>query len=257
MTLQPTVLALPGMDAATVRRGVVYRSSEDAPLTLDVWSPPGTERQVLPVVVFVAGFADPGFERRLGCRVLEMASYESWARLLTTCGLRAVTYASREPAGDLLAVLGHVHEHAHELGVDRERIAIWACSGNVPTALGALMAGGRVPIEAAALLYGYMLGAGAFARQIGFADPCEGRTAADVDPAVSLLIVRAGGDQTPGLNDTIDRFVASALARDLPLTLVNRAGAAHAFDIAEDSDASRDAIRGVLHFLRTTLVQAV
>jgi hypothetical protein len=41
-------------------------------------------------------------------------------------------------------------------------------------------------------------------------------------------------------------LVAGALARDLPITLVNRAGAAHAFDISEDSEAIREAIRGAL-----------
>jgi hypothetical protein len=34
---------------------------------------------------------------------------------------------------------------------------------------------------------------------------------------------------------------------------VNRAGAAHAFDITEDSEASREAVRVVLQFLRTAL----
>jgi hypothetical protein len=253
MTLQPAVLKLLGMEAAMVRRGVVYRNTDAGGLALNVWSPPGTERELRPAVVFVSGFPDPGFEQRVGCKVLEMASYESWARLLTTCGLRAVTYDNHEPAADFLAALGHVHEHAAELGVDRRRIAIWACSGNVPTALSALISGTTVPVVAAALLYGYMLGAGAFAAQIGFADPCARYTVEDVKPGVSLLVVRAGKDQTPGLNDTVDRFVAGALARDLPLTLVNRAGAAHAFDISEDSEASREAIRGVLHFFRTAL----
>ena len=253
MTIQSAVLEIPGMEAATVRRGVVYLDTHAGALTLDVWSPPGAERELRPAVVFVSGFPDPGFEQRVGCKVLEMASYESWARLLTTCGFRAVTYANREPAADFLAALGHVHEHASALGIDRRRIAIWACSGNVPTALSALMAGAAVPVAAAALLYGYMLGAGAFAAQIGFADPCAGRTVEDVEPKVSLLVVRAGKDQTPGLNDTLDRFVVGALARNLSLELVNCPEAAHAFDISEDNETSREAIRGVLHFLRRAL----
>jgi hypothetical protein len=182
MTLQPVVLELPGMEKATVRRGIVYRATDAGALALDVWSSPGAERELRPAVVFVAGFPDPGFERRVGCKVLEMASYESWARLLTTQGMRAVTYANREPAADFLAVLSHVHAHAAELGVECRRIAIWACSGSVPTALGALMAGAAVPVAAAALLYGYMLGAGAFAAQTGFAEPCAGRTVEDLGP---------------------------------------------------------------------------
>jgi hypothetical protein len=53
--------------------------------------------------------------------------------------LVAVTYENREPAGDFAAVLRHVHEHAADLGIDPGRIGVWDCSGNVPTALFALL----------------------------------------------------------------------------------------------------------------------
>ncbi len=257
MTLAPVVLRLPGMDAANVRRGLVYRETDAGPLALDLWTPGGAAPdRPRPVVVFVSGYADPAFERHLGCKVMEMASYASWARLVAASGLAAVTYANREPVADLGSVLGYVHEHARELGVDRGRIAIWACSGNVPTALGALLAGARVPVAAAALCYGYMFGAGAAAAQIGFADPCAGRSIDDVPTGLPLLVVRAGRDETPGLNATIDRFVAGALARDLPLTVVNHAGAPHAFDVLDHGDATRDVIRGILDFLRVKLAPA-
>jgi hypothetical protein len=66
---------------------------------------------------------------------------------------------------------------------------------------------------------------------------------------VPLLVVRAGEDQTPLLNASLDAFVAAALARDLPLTVINQAGAPHSFDLFTDSDASRATIRAVLRFL--------
>ena len=56
-------------------------------------------------------------------------------------------------------------------------------------------------------------------------------------------------------NASLDAFVAAALARDLPLTLVNQAGAPHAFDLVYDSEASRATIREVLRFLRDRLVR--
>lgn len=255
MTLKPIVLALPGMEAATVRRGVVYRQTDAGPLTLDLWSPPNVAaNEPQPTVIFVSGFPDPGFERHMGCKVLEMAAYESWARLVNVSGLRAITYGNREPATDFTALLDHVHEHAAELGVDRKRIALWACSGNVPTALSALLASAEVPIAAAVLCYGYMLGAGDWAAQIGFADPCAGHTVEDFKAGLPMLVVRAGKDQTPGLNATIDTFVAGALARDLRLTLINHAGAPHAFDLLDDSEPTREVIRDVLRFLTSALL---
>jgi hypothetical protein len=253
ITLKPVVLELPGMEAVKVRRGLAYRETERS-LSFDVWAPPKvTQSELSAAVVFVSGFPDPGFEQRVGCKVMEMASYESWARLVAASGLVAVTYVNREPAADFAAVLRYVYEHAAVLGVDRERIAIWACSGNVPTALSALLVGTDVPVASAALCYGYMFDAAAVASQIGFADPCAGRSVDDVRTGVPLLVVRAGQDQTPGLNATLDRFVAGALSRDLPLTLVNHAGAPHAFDLLDDSDRTRDVIRAILDFLRVTL----
>jgi hypothetical protein len=38
-------------------------------------------------------------------------------------------------------------------------------------------------------------------------------------PNVAMLIVRAGRDQMPGLNVSIDQFVAKALELNLPVTV--------------------------------------
>ena len=62
--------------------------------------------------------------------------------------------------------------------------------------------------------------------------------------------MRAGRDEFPHLNETIDRFVIKALARNLPVTLVNHAEAPHAFDLLQDSETSREVIRQILAFLR-------
>ena len=64
------------------------------------------------------------------------------------------------------------------------------------------------------------------------------------------MVVRAGQDQTPGPNAALDRFVTGALARNLPLTLVNHSTGPHAFDIYDGSEASRATIRAVVAFLR-------
>jgi len=55
------------------------------------------------------------------------------------------------------------------------------------------------------------------------------------------------------LNASLDAFVSAALARDLPLALINQPGAPHSFDLFDDSDASRATIRRVIGFLREQL----
>jgi acetyl esterase/lipase len=65
-------------------------------------------------------------------------------------------------------------------------------------------------------------------------------------------VVRAGQDR-PALNRTIDEFVTAAEARGLPVELVDHPDGHHAFDVLDDTDASREAIRQVLAFLREHL----
>ncbi len=64
------------------------------------------------------------------------------------------------------------------------------------------------------------------------------------------MIVRAGRDETPGINDSIDRFVGAALTLDLPLSLINHRGAPHSFDLVDDTEATREIVRRILGFLR-------
>ena len=69
-----------------------------------------------------------------------------------------------------------------------------------------------------------------------------------------IAIVRAGRDAMPGLDEALDAFVGASLARNLPLTLVNHASGAHAFDLSEDSPKSRTAIKQALAFLQSHLL---
>ena len=91
------------------------------------------------------------------------------------------------------------------------------------------------------------------AQQFGIGVPARGRKIDDLPRAVPLLVVRAGQDQTPLLNASLDAFVSAALAHDLPLTLINQPGAPHSFDLFDDTDATRSTIRRILSFLSERL----
>ena len=129
----------------------------------------------------------------------------------------------------------------------------------MPLALSALMREDSGPLRCAALCYGYMLDADGAnvvaeaARKFGFANPCAGRSVADLPKGLPLFVARAGRDETPGLNETIDRFVAEALAHNLPITLANHRDAPHAFDLFDDGETTREIVRQVLAFLRFRL----
>jgi dienelactone hydrolase len=263
ITFKPVVYRLPGMDDVVLRQDLEVRRDGAGAVTMDVYSPPGlAPRAAAPAVVFVLGYSDEGARAHLGCRLKEMAAYVSWGRLVAASGLAAITYSPREPMTDLDAVLSHARRNASALSIDANRIGVWACSGNVPAALGLLMQR-RPEVRCAVLCYGFMLDDEASnhvataSQAVGFVDPNAGKSVADLPPDLPLHVVRAGKDEFPHLNDTIDRFTSKALALNLPITVRNLPGAPHAFDIQDDSETARDAVAQVLRFLQTHLLSEV
>ena len=195
----------------------------------------------------------------IGCAAKEMGSFVSWARLTAASGLVAVTYTNRDPQEDLQALLEHLLSNAASLGVDANRIGVWACSGHVPMALSVLMGQYREFLKCTALCYGYMLdldgatGVAEAAAAWRFVNASAGKSVDDFPQNVPLFIARAGRDQLAGLNDAIDRFLSKAVARNLPVTFVNHPEGPHAFDLDHDSETSREIIRLILGFFRFQL----
>jgi len=262
-TRKPVLYRLRGMKTAPVRRGIIYRTTASQALTLDLYSPRKTTmRARRPAVVFVIGYADAGARQRLGCAFKDMECYINWAQLAAASGLVGVTYENEDPAADVHAVLAYLHEHAAELGIDAERIGIWACSGNAPVALSTLLRDARTKVACAAFCYSLMLDVRGTqfvadaANVFGFANPCAGKTVADLAPETPIFIARAGKDAVAHLNDTIDAFVAAALEQNQPIALVNYDEGVHSFDLEQDTEMTRETIARILAFFRFNLLGA-
>ena len=260
ITRKTVVLRLPGMDEVGLRRDVEYQSGDPGPLVFDLYTPAGDGSILQPAVLSVAGYPDPGMQRILGCRTKDMGSSTSWGRLIAASGMVAVTYTNREPAQDIHSVLRHLRENGTALGIDPKRIGLLAASGHGPLALATLIDDrGLTPLRCAALICPLLLDLDGFtavadaAKTFRFANPAAGRTVDDLPTDAGLFIARAGQDETPGLNETLDRFVAKALERNRNLTLVSLPQAPHAFDLRYDREASREVIRAALGFLRFQL----
>lgn len=243
MTLKPVLYTVPGVaDVAT--REVAYAEG----VAIDLYAPPGASGR-LPAVVFAIGYPDPGAEQFFGCKLKDMASYQSWARLVAASGMIGVTYENRVPA-DAHAMLAYLRGNAAALGIDEQRIAIWACSGNTPMAL-SLLDG----MSCAVLCYPF-IGLGnspevaQAAAMFRFANPAM---TLEQLPDLPLFIARAGRDEMPGLNATIDRFVPAAIARAMSITLANHPAGPHSFDLLDDSPTTRAIVRQILAFLQIHL----
>jgi dienelactone hydrolase len=249
-TTMPLVHTIAGAADVAVERDHVY-PTEQGPLGFNLYRPQGAGP--CPAVVLVAGMPDPGLAAMLGKPLQDWASYVGWGRMIAASGIAAITYRNRTPA-DVTALIRHLRAEAGALGIDPDRIGVWACSGHVPNALGVIA---HEHIACAALLYGYTLdldGATIVAEaaaRFTFARPPV--SIDELPRAVPLLVVRAGKDTTPGLDDNLVAFVAAARARALAITLIDHAEAPHAFDLVDDSPATHAVIDDVLAFLRRAL----
>lgn len=252
-------LQLDGMDDVTVRRDVAY-GPPDGRLGMDVYYPPGqTDDGRWPVVIIVAGYPGTMEPRPTPLTFKEIGWTVSMCELIALSGMAAIAYTNHDPVADLQSLFDHIHECAGWMRIDPARVGVMAMSGNVPTALTTIMRDASPKPVCAVFGCGCLLDLdGATdvadaARQFGFANPGVGRTVADLRRDVPLLITRAGRDQFPWMNASIDRFIRQALMANLPITVVNHAEGPHAFDLFDDSRTSRDILRQTLRFLRQHL----
>src|SRR5215467_9719121 len=115
------VYRIAGMDDVPVRREIAYKTSEGAPLLIDIYYPPAvTPGTHVPLVVIILGYPDPQSGGRM------FGPLTSWARLIAMSGMAAAIYGTSAPAEDAHDVLAYLRENAPSLGIDRGRIGIYA-----------------------------------------------------------------------------------------------------------------------------------
>ena len=218
------VLELPGTADAEVRTGLPFAQGTERELTFDLYRPPGSE-SLLPVVIFANGIGHPVLK--------DWPEYTSWARLAAASEMAAVTHETEgDPRPQLEALLEHLRSNASELGIDPDRIALWASSANVRTALPFAMEKDR-PLRAAVFYYGVM-------------------DFVDLRTDLPLLVARAGLD-SPGILGSLDDFLRHATHANLPFELLNYAEGIHGFDTRQPGEESERIVRETLEFLKRHL----
>jgi hypothetical protein len=252
----PWIYPPPEAGEVAIQTGVEYSRTDTGPLTLDIYAPARRAPSVaLPAIVLVAGYSDNGYETVTGCRFKDMRMCTSWANLVASFGLVAVTYGNARPSEDLEAVLGYVRAHAAELGIDAERLALWGLSGNGALALATLASSPAGSFRCAVFSCAYLAdldgatNVADAAAQWRFTYP-GGFQVENMPADLPVFIARAGLEQDPGLNVALDRFVAAMLAANRPVTCVNFAAAPHGFELFHDTLESREVIRQMMRFAR-------
>jgi acetyl esterase/lipase len=258
ITLKKLIRHLERMEEAHVQSDVTFHTSAAGPLVMDIYYPADlAEGTVVPAVLIVAGYRDVGVPLTLGCRFKEMALVVSLAQLIAASGTAAIAYTTNDPGADAGRVVDYLEANGEALGIDADRLGVWASSGNGPVGL-ALVMEKRRGIRAAVFSSAFTLDISGSAvadaaATYRFVNATAGKSPSDLPDGVPLFLVRCGRDEFAGLNEALDRFVATAIAAGVPLTLVNHATAPHAFELDDDTGRSHYILDAMLTFIRVHL----
>jgi acetyl esterase/lipase len=254
----PLVLTKPGTERVKVTTDLRYHPGVNDPnLLMDVYSPlgvkPGERR---PVLMFVHGGA--GSESR----PKDWGIYQGWGRLAGASGLVGVTFTHRlgypkpllaESGADVAAAIDYVRTNAAKLGADPDRICLAAYSAGGPL-LTIGLDEKRPHIRCLIAVYAFL-------------DVQQSNLHRDNEPAervkqysmiehlgerrakqVPMLVARAGLDEIPTMNDSIDRFITRAIRENANVTVMNHPAGVHGFDNQNDDDRSREIMEFLLAF---------
>ncbi len=255
------VLQTNSMNNVIIKRGVVYRTAGKVSLSMDLYYPASIDRSAnYPLVVFVFGFPDTVMYKMIGTKMKDMGQYVSWAQLIASSGLAALTYETLDPASDIKNVIQYVRANASALQIDASRIALWSCSGNVPTALSFLTKQSNDYLRCVVFYYGITLelpGSTKVSELVtkrGSTFPAILNTPDTLRWDVPTFLVRAGLDNVPYLNEALTRFITLAISKNAPLHLHNLPNAQHGFDVWDNNDNSRDTIERTVEFVKYYLL---
>jgi tetratricopeptide (TPR) repeat protein len=226
VTRHGIVYQVPGMAAVKVRRNIALAGAPK----LDLYTPARARRGKLPVVVFINGVGD-----RPDSRLKDWQIYQDWARLVATRGYAAVVHETdgTRAQADIAKLLERLHAEGGALGLDTERIAIWACSANVSQALPVVMDSAPAGVRAAVFYYG-------------------NGAAKQLRKDLRVLWVIAGADDR-NLIAGQRALWTRAIAEGLPWTMVHAPTLPHAFDAVDAGAESRRVVGETLAFFDAQL----
>ncbi|HTH37075.1 MAG TPA: alpha/beta hydrolase [Pyrinomonadaceae bacterium] len=260
-SMMPVVYKVPGLDRVQIVKDVKYTPATDPNIAMDIYSPPGhATSEKLPAVIFIHGGARAEWAPK------DWGIYTSWGRLIAASGFVAVTFTHRleypnrtldAGARDVQAAINYVRSNADKYNVDKERICLIAFSAGGPM-LSLALRGDTPYIKCVAGFYAFM-----DIRQSNYNKVEDAEKLKAFSPITylekdrpnlpAMFIARAGLDEVPTMNDSIDRFVNTAVSKNIKVTFENHPSGVHAFDNQNNDDRAREIIRSAIAFMRSNL----
>jgi acetyl esterase/lipase len=259
--MMPLVYKVPGMDKVKVIRNLKYTKTDDSNILMDVYEPPNLAKaEKLPVVIFIHGGAKTEYTPK------DWGIYTNWGRVVAASSFVGVTFTHRleypnksleNGAQDVMAALNFVRLNADKYNIDKDRICLIAFSAGGPM-LSLAMRGDTPFVRCLIGFYAFM--------DIQQSDYRKGDSAEtvrafspitylekDASKIPPMFIGRAGRDEVPTMDDSIDLFLKEALAKNIEVTLMNHPLGVHGFDNQNDDDRSREIIRSAIAFMQVHL----
>ena len=259
--MMPVVYNVPGIDRVRIDQNLRYTPTADANIAMDIYRPPEhaiSEKR--PAVIFIHGGAKTEWSPK------DWGRFKSWGRLIAASGFVAVTFTHRleypkrsleAGAHDVQDAINYVRSNADKYNVAKDRICLVGFSAGGPM-LSLAMRGDMPYVKCIVGFYAFM-----DIRQSNYNKSEKPEvlkafspiTYLEKDPAKlpPMFIARAGRDEVPTMDDSIDRFVNAAISKNIALTFANHPNGVHGFDSQNDDERSREIIRSAIAFLKSNL----
>jgi hypothetical protein len=219
-------LKLLGMEDVIIKKDVPYLNNSISTKKMDIYYPPKFDfNRKIPAIIFISGIPDSSMVKLSGDQFRKYGQYTSWCKIVAASGMAAIVYETDDPKNDLISLTEYIQSDQMNLSINKNSIGAFVCSGNTPTGVSYILNSSSI-FSCAVLYYGFFLTQDgenlsiieSLFKQKGFQKPPILPDPANWKKDVPLLIVRAGQDNTPYLNQSMQSFLNHAIKYNLPIT---------------------------------------